>query len=150
MANTQDLQFTDQAATSGVIDIQQGQLALSASPTFAVAQFGGQLAAEHTSLNAQLAGILQAEGLPQPTALDPAIQYSIATEVNLYGPNSNEAFLTDEITGHQQDIANYRQETLYGQDPSLRQFAAATLPVLQGELNSATTLLNYDYQGFLG
>jgi hypothetical protein len=39
VANAQDLQFLDQAATSGVTDITEDQLAIALSPTLAVVQF---------------------------------------------------------------------------------------------------------------
>jgi predicted outer membrane protein len=63
VANAQDLQFLDQAATSGVTDITEDQLAIALSPTLAVVQFAQQDRADHTSLDTQLANIAQSEGL---------------------------------------------------------------------------------------
>ncbi len=120
MANAQDLQFSEQAATSGVTEIQLGMLAISSSPTFAVVQFAQQVVTDQTALDAQLASTMAAEKLPMPSAFSSqAVQSSIATQVNLSGPQSDEEYLNDMISGYQQDVANYQQETALGQDPPI-------------------------------
>jgi putative membrane protein len=126
MANSQDLQFLEQAGTSGVTEIDLSNLAISSSPTFAVIQFAQQDVVDHTSLNAQLASIVQAEKLPMPSAFSSsAVQSSIATQVNVSAPNSDEEYLSDVINAHQQDVADYQREIAAGQDPQLRSFAKA-------------------------
>jgi putative membrane protein len=150
VANAQDLQFLDQAATSGVTDITEDKLAIALSPTFAVVQFAQQDLADHTSLDTQLANIAQSEGLPLPAAFtSPAVQSSIATQLNLFGPASDEQYLLDMIGARRQDISIYQQEVALGQDPQLRSFAQAALPTLEAHLGAATTLLNYEYYGLV-
>ena len=150
MANAQDLQFLDQAANSGTTDIIEARLAIALSPTFAVVQFAQQDVVDHTSLDNQLTGIAQAEGLPVPAAFtSPAVQSAIATELNLFGPASDPEYLLDVIRGHQQDLSSYQQEVALGQDPQLRSFAQAALPTLEGHLGAAITLLNFGNSGLL-
>jgi putative membrane protein len=150
VASGQDLQFLDQAATSGVTEITEDRLAIALSPTFAVVGFAQQDLSDHTSLDTQLTSIAQSEGLPLPVAFtSPAVQSSIATQLNLFGPASDEEYLLDMLGAHRQDISNFQQEVALGQDPQLRSFAEGALPTLEAHLNAATTLLNYEYYGLV-
>ena len=66
-------------------EIDQSNLAIALSPTFAVVRYAQQEVVDDTSLNIQLASIAQSEQLPVPSALSSsAVQASIAETMTVH------------------------------------------------------------------
>lgn len=125
-------QFANAMAASDAYEIAAGRLAEEKATAPALRQFGAAMVRAHTDASAKLN---TAAGSTTP---DAALSPSQSNNLNLLRSASGEAFdtayRTQQIAAHQQAMSMLQVESQKGQDPNLRQFAATTLPVVQGHL----------------
>jgi putative membrane protein len=128
-----DANFVTNAAEGGLAEVQAGQLATQRGDS-TVKAVGQKMVADHTKANTDLEALAKTEGFVVPTAPD---QTHVATLVQLRtakGTSFDNQYLDGQVTDHEKIIAIFQQEADQGSDPSLKAFAAKTLPILQGHL----------------
>jgi putative membrane protein len=134
-ASTQDARFVMQASAGGMAEVMIGHLAMQKGQTQAVRDAGQMMVTDHTRANTQLMGIAQTVMLK--SAYRPnAMQREMCRQLQS-APASQFDTMWDQdmIHAHQQTIALFKMEGHEGQNPQLRQFAMATLPVLYKHLH---------------
>jgi putative membrane protein len=140
IASTQDAHFVRQATAGGIAEVMMGHLAMRRGQTQSERNFGQILVTDHTRANDQLMRIAEtvrlkpAEG---PNAMQQAMYQKLeGAPASQFDTMFNHAM----IHAHQTTIALFRAETHGGENPQLRQFAMAALPVLHKHLQVAQDL----------
>jgi putative membrane protein len=138
--NNADRSFLEQAASSGLAEVQTAQLAQQRSNSPQVKQLASKIISDHTQANSELQQIAQDQNITlpeQPNAKDTSTYRRL---VGLNGTAFDEAFAQAEVSDHQQDIALFRKQAQSAQDPALKSFAQKTLPILVQHLQLAQSL----------
>lgn len=133
----QDQSFVKQAAEGGLAEVQGGQLAEQKGATPAVKQLGQTLVADHTRLNDQLKQIAQQQNFTLPQSVDSEDRQEMQKMKKLSGTKFDKAFTKDEVGDHKEMIQKFEKEAKTTQDPALKQWAEAGIPVLQKHLRMA-------------
>lgn len=129
----QDETFITLAATSGLSEVQEGQLAQQKGNS-AVQAVGNRMVTDHTKINSQLASVASGQGFTPPTSLTPHQQAQYSQLQGLSGQAFDSAYLTDQKAAHLKAIKVFRTEYSQGTNPQLKMLANQTLPILRMHL----------------
>jgi len=135
-----DKKFAKNAALGGMTEVELGKLAAEKGSSDAVKQFGQKMADDHSKANDQLKELAAKKSFEIPASLDSKHQSRIDKLSKLSGPAFDKAYIKDAVKDHEKDVNEFKDEAQYGSDPNVKQFAAATLPVLQQHLAAAKDL----------
>ena len=130
-----DKKFLKDAAMGGMTEVELGKLAAQKGSSEDVKQFGQKMVDDHTKANDQLKEVATKESIQVPDALDSKHQSRVEKLSKLSGADFDKAYVKDQLKDHQQDVGEFQREAQNGSDPNVKQFASATLPVLQEHLS---------------
>jgi len=133
-------QFVMQAASSGMAEVQLGQLATERGASAEVKQFGQRMVDDHTKANQELLTLAQAKNIPVATEIDQQHQTMADTLATLEGAAFDRAYMTGQVADHEQAVRLFTTAATDGQDADVKAFAAKTLPTLQEHLHMAQAL----------
>lgn len=137
--STQD--FVTEAAQSDMFEIQSSTLALATAdaPT---KKFAQQMIADHTKTTNELKAALSGGTLHAtlPTAMSSSQQSMYNILKGLHGADFTSHYHTDQVTAHKDSVSLYQRYSSGGSNPTLKSWAAKTLPVLQQHLTMAEDL----------
>ena len=131
--SSQDLTFLRTAATAGLSEVQEGQLAQSKGDP-AVRKVGAQMVTDHTRINHQLTILAQMKGVTVPGSVTNAQAAQQAQLSEMGGASFDRVYLRDQKRAHEQAIKLFQSEAQNGTDADLKKFAATNLPTLQEHL----------------
>ncbi|TFZ07782.1 DUF4142 domain-containing protein [Ramlibacter humi] len=136
-----DRKFIDEAAGSGMFEVQVGQLASSKAQDPDVKKFADMLVDQHQRANDELTKIANAKHVEMPAAPPRALRRDIE---NL-GKKQGQEFDTDfvksvGIKAHEKDIKVFEKAAKDVKDPELKAFAEKSLPMLKEHLAAAQKL----------
>lgn len=132
-----DRMFMHKAAIGGMVEVQLGTLAQQKASSDQVKQFGARMAEDHGKANDELKQIASTKGVQLPTALDKKNQGVMDRLQKMSGAQFDKAYMSDMVSDHKEDIADFKKEAGSGKDADLKGFAAKTLPTLQEHLQMA-------------
>jgi putative membrane protein len=132
-----DSSFATQAAAGGMAEVKMGRLAADKGSNDAVKAFGQRMVTDHSKAGDQLRDAAAKEGVTLPTDIGKADQREYDKLSKLSGKDFDQAYAQAMVTDHVNDVAEFKKEATSGGDPSLKQFAADTLPTLQDHLKQA-------------
>jgi len=136
-----DRQFIQQAAGSGMFEVQAAQLAASKATDPNVKSFAGMLVDHHTKANDELTKLANAKGVELPAAPPRAMRQDIEKLGKAEPRQFDQHFVREVgIKAHEKDIKLFEKASKDVQDPELKAFATKTLPVLQQHLAEARKL----------
>jgi putative membrane protein len=132
--STPDASFYKKAAEGGMAEVELGKLAQEKSSNASVKEFGGMMITDHTAANEKLKTIAASKNVKLPTS--PSVgQMATKTKLQvLSGDTFDKSYIKDMIEDHEEDIKEFKQEAMSGQDPEAKAYAAETLPTLQKHL----------------
>jgi putative membrane protein len=133
----QDLTFAEEAAKSGLLEVQLGELATKQADSSDVQDFGRRMVEDHGKANEQLKLIAEEKGITLPDNLDQDQQHTIDELSQLSGEEFDSAYMDQMVKDHENDVVAFREQVESGKDPGLRAFAEETLPTLEEHLNLA-------------
>jgi putative membrane protein len=133
----QDLTFAEEAAKSGLLEVQLGELATKQADSSDVQDFGRRMVEDHGKLNEQLKSIAEEKGITLPDNLDQDQQHTIDELSQLSGEEFDSTYMDQMVKDHENDVVAFREQVESGKDPGLRAFAEETLPTLEEHLNLA-------------
>ncbi len=133
-------QFVAKAAQAGLAEVQLGQLAEQKAASNEVKQYAQQMVLEHTQANNQLKQLANQKSLTVPQSLDQQHQTAKANLAKLSGVAFDRAYMDLMKQDHAKVISLFQQEASHGQDASLKNWAATTLPKLQKHSQMAQTI----------
>jgi putative membrane protein len=132
-----DLPFLREAAGVNLMEVRLGQLAQSKASNAAVKQFGQRMVNDHTKIEQDLSSMVSANGIALNPTLTSDQNDKINSLQNLSGPQFDQAYITLMVQGHQNDVAQFENQSQNSDSPQVRDFAARSLPVLQQHLSYA-------------
>jgi len=136
-----DRKFIEEAASSGMFEVQIAQLAASKANDPQVKSFASMLVDHHTAANNELVKIANAKGVELPAAPKRALR----RDVEKLGKKSGDEFDRDfvrnvGIKAHEKDIKLFQKASKDVKDAELKAFVDKTLPVLREHLAMAQKL----------
>ena len=136
-----DRKFIEEAANSGMFEVQVGQLAASKASDANVKSFASMLVDQHTAANNELVKIANARGVELPAAP----KHSMRRDIEKLGKKSGDEFDRDfvrevGIKDHKKDIKQFEKASKDVKDPDLKAFVDKSLPMLREHLAAAEKL----------
>lgn len=139
-----DRQFVMDAAHGGMAEVKMAQLALQKSTNPEVKRFAQQMIDQHTPANKELMRLAAQKGIAAPTDEGPKYKAAMMRVMQMSGDSFDKAYMNEGgVNGHLEAAAVYQRQTMMGQDPDLKAFAAKILPAVQGHLEMASTMTGY-------
>jgi putative membrane protein len=137
---SQDRTFVDKAAIGGMAEVQLGQLAVKNAKSADVKNFGQRMIDDHTKANNELTSLATAKGLTPPAELDSKNKSTLERLSKLSGDQFDKAYISDMVTDHEEDVAEFQKQANGNGDPTIKAFASKTLPTLQEHLQLAKSI----------
>jgi putative membrane protein len=138
--NVQDQTFVTMAGHAGAAEIAAAKLALNKASDPSTLAFAHRMIRDHTALAAKLKLAAAAVGLKPPSAPSAAQAGSIKSLGKLKGQSFATSYRKSQIAAHEGAIALFTAESTHGLAPSLKDAAAAALPMLKMHLALAKSM----------
>ena len=136
-----DRKFIEEAAGSGMFEVQVGQLAASKATDANVKSFASMLVDHHTAANNELIKIANAKAVELPAAPPRALRKDIEKLGKKNGADFDRDFVREVgIKAHEKDIKMFEKASKDVKDAELKAFVDKTLPVLREHLAAAQKL----------
>jgi putative membrane protein len=136
-----DRKFIEEAAGSGMFEVQVAQLAASKATDAQVKSFASMLVDHHTAANNELVKIANARGVELPAAPKRALRRDIEKLGKKSGDEFDRDFVRNVgIKAHEKDIKLFQKASKDVKDAELKAFVDKTLPVLREHLAMAQKL----------
>ncbi|HEX2543763.1 MAG TPA: DUF4142 domain-containing protein [Ramlibacter sp.] len=136
-----DRKFVEQAAASGMFEVQVSQLAASKAGDAAVKSYASMLVDHHTAANNELTKLANAKGIELPAAPPRAMRKDVEKLGKKSGEDFDREYVREVgIKAHQKDIKLFENASKNVKDADLKGFADKTLPVLREHLAAAQKL----------
>ena len=133
--------FVDKMAASDLFEIEAGELAQEMGTSQAVKDFGAMMVRDHTDSSARLkAAATSTETSTTPPAEMPAEHRAKLEALRSAGDGFDRMYAEQQVAAHQEALATLQSQAANGTLPPLRDFAAATAPVVAEHLEMARML----------
>ena len=136
-AGAADKEFAMKAAGGGMAEVELGKLAAKNGQSAAVKQFGQRMVTDHSKANEELKAIASAKGITLPAEMSADGKEMMEKLSKLKGEEFDRAYMDGMVEDHMKDVAEFKKEAETGTDKDLKAFAAKTLTVIQGHLQTA-------------
>ena len=131
-ASTAD--FVKTAGIAGMFEIESSKLALTKSEAADIKAFADKMIHDHTLAAAELSDLAKGK-YSVPDALDATHKDLMDQLDKLIGPDFDKLYAKVQTQAHQEAVGLFGDYSSTGEDTSLKQFAAKTLPTLQEHLD---------------
>jgi putative membrane protein len=139
LASNQD-SFWNEAAQSGMAEVNLANLALQKSTNDEVKQLAQKVVDDHTAANNELKDLAASKKVTLPTDVS-AKQKAMYDKLNgLSGDQFDMEFIKTMVKDHESAVSLFQKQADTGKDAEVKAFAAKTLPTLQGHLEMAKSL----------
>jgi putative membrane protein len=136
--NDQDRQFICRAAVSEVAGIVFARMGKQRAASPAIRDYAQKMADDHQQAYFQLESLARGQtGIAAPVGLDAAHLGTRDQLAAVSGTAFDQAYLRAAIAEDRSSIQIFQHEMAEGGDPTLRRYAANTLPLLQQRLLAA-------------
>jgi putative membrane protein len=136
-----DQQFVDFAGQTDMVEANLGQLAQDAADQQAVKDYGQMLVTDHTEDYQQLQSAAQQANLTVPTAINAEHNKKMIGPFHkLKGAAFDKKYAAEMVEGHAKAIEVYKREAADAQNPAIKSYAEAAIPVLEKHLSGAKDL----------
>lgn len=136
-----DRKFIEDAANSGMFEVQVAQLAAAKATDPQVKSFASMLVDHHTAANNELVKIANARKVELPAAPKRALRRDIEKLGKKEGAEFDREFVREVgIEAHEKDIRMFEKAREDVKDAELKAFVEKTLPVLREHLAHAQKL----------
>jgi predicted outer membrane protein len=132
--------FPYQAYQDGKAEIRISQLALLKSSNTDVRSFAQRMIDDHSKANDQLATLADQKSIALPDDLSPVQTLAFVALASLSGREFDRVYAAYNVRAHEKDVSEFTTQSEQASDPDIKQFAQATLPVLNDHLAQAKTL----------
>lgn len=136
-----DREFIEDAANSGLYEVQAAQLAAVKASDPQVKSYAAMLVDHHTNANNQLVQLANARKVVLPVAPPRRMRLAIEQLGKKEGAAFDREFVQDVgVKAHERDIKRFEKAAKDVRDPQLKAFAERTLPLLREHLAQAQRL----------
>ncbi|ALJ01278.1 hypothetical protein DC20_06760 [Rufibacter tibetensis] len=129
--------FMMNAASSGMMEVAAGKLAVTKGKNAGVKKYGQMMVTDHTKSNTELQALAKAKGVTLPTTLMPVHQQHLDMLSKLADLEFDKTYMQHMVEAHEMDIKLFDQEAKTGKDAEIKAFAAKNLPILQAHRKAA-------------
>jgi len=136
-----DRKFIEEAAGSGMFEVQVSQLASTKASSPEVKSFASMLVQEHTMANNELTQLANSKKVELPAAPPKSKRNDVEKLGKLSGSEFDQQFVREVgIKDHQTDIKKFEKASKDVKDPELKAWVDKTLPHLRQHLAAAQKL----------
>jgi putative membrane protein len=135
-----DKTFANQAAISGLTEVELGKLAALKGTTSQIKQFGNMMVMDHGKANQELAVITTKKKFNVASGLDAEHIAKRDSLRRLSGKEFDQQYIKAMIEGHKKTLMLMKEQAANGKDAELTAFAAKTAPVVQHHLEEITKM----------
>ncbi|HPU49951.1 MAG TPA: DUF4142 domain-containing protein [Burkholderiaceae bacterium] len=136
----QDRSFVEDAAESGMAEVQMGKLAQQRASNPEVRRHGERMVADHSKANEELTSLAQAKGIKLPSGPSRAQQRMHDNMAKLQGDKFDRLYMAQMVSDHRKAVSLFEKEARSGDNADLKAFAQKTLPTLQEHLKLTETV----------
>lgn len=135
-----DTVFLQDAAASGVAEIQLGQMALGTASDDKVKALAQSVVDDHTKADDALKSLAASKKVSLPTAPTSDARKQSNKLKALTGSQFDEAWSKEMVQDHKDAIKEFTKEGKQTKDGDIQKFVTATLPALKAHLDAAQKL----------
>lgn len=136
-----DRRFIEEAAGSGLFELQAAQLAATKATDRAVKDYASMMADHHSEANRELMQLASSKGLELPPSPPRAMRREIEQLGKKTGTEFDQEFVRKVgVREHQKDIKRFQEASKDVKDPQLKAWIEKTLPSLEQHLAQAEKL----------
>lgn len=139
MLGTPEMKFFTEAVRGNMFEIRAAELAQEKAASEEVKQYAQKLKQDHMKANQQLEAIAKERQVQMPSDMGDH-QKELTKLTALSGEQFDKQFLRMQVKDHKKDLSMFRKQAEVSMDSDLRDFATATIPVLEGHLQQAQSL----------
>ena len=141
-APAEAMAFAKNVAASNTFEIRSSELAQQRAQSADVKSFAQKMISDHTKAGQEFKSALQTANISPPPPEQPdAKQKAILTKLQkVEGAAFDKAYLSAQLTGHQQAVALFRNYSKAGKTAPLKDFAQKTLPTIEHHLTMVQDL----------
>ena len=110
--DTADRAFVKKAAQGGMAEVELGKLATERASDPDVKKFGERMVNDNTKANDQLKEVASSKNVTLPKSLDAKDEATKKRLSSLSGAAFDRAYMTDMVTDHTKDVAEFRRGRL--------------------------------------
>lgn len=131
--------FVDEAAQSGITEIEAGKLALQKSGSADVKTFAQHMIDDHTKANQALMALAKKHDLevPDDAALLDKAKKAI---LEMRDESFDKAYANNQVNAHEKAVELFKKESTSSDNAELKAFATEKLPTLEQHLQKAKEL----------
>jgi len=131
--------FMKTAAVGGMMEVDLGKLAQK-SANAKVKAFAAQMVADHSKANAELKAIAASSGIILPSVYPAAEQAHVDMMKKMTGAAFDKHYVEMMVTDHDKTVALFKGAASGSKTKEVKDFAAKTLPVIEGHFAKAKAL----------
>ena len=134
-------EFVKDVALSDMFEISSSKLAAERGDAH-TKTFANQMLKDHQKTTAELTGLIKSGKveISPPDKLDDQHQREMEKLQNLKGADFSKRYGQDQVDAHTTAVSLFERYSKSGDNPALKDWAAKTLPALQGHLQMAQSL----------
>ena len=129
--SSNDRTFLEKAAEGGMAEVEFGKLAERKAQSQEVKNFGKLMVDDHSKANDELNQIASQAGATLPTGLSTSDNTTKEHLSKMQGDAFDKAYMRHMVADHQQDVSEFKQETIAGKDPQLDKAIELALEALK-------------------
>ncbi|MCX4065749.1 DUF4142 domain-containing protein [Pseudomonas sp. S1Bt30] len=131
--------FVDDAAQSGITEVEAGKLALQKSSSADIKTFAQHMVDDHTKANQQLMALAKKHDLevPDDAALMDKAKKAI---LEMRDESFDKAYANNQVNAHEEAVELFKKEASSSDNAELKAFATEKLPTLEKHLQMAKEL----------
>lgn len=131
--------FVDNAAQSGITEVEAGKLALQKSSSADIKTFAQHMVDDHTKANQQLMALAKKHDLevPDDAALMDKAKKAI---LEMRDESFDKAYANNQVNAHEEAVELFKKEASSSDNAELKAFATEKLPTLEKHLQMAKEL----------
>jgi len=132
-----DRKFFTDASQGGMLEVELGKIAAGKGSNPDVKTFGQRMVDDHSKANDQLKDLASKKNVKLLDKLSPSKQKVVDKYNKLSGAAFDSSYISNMVTDHKQDVAEFKKEAKSGKDADLKSWAGTTLPTLEDHLKMA-------------
>jgi putative membrane protein len=135
--------FVNKASEANLFEIQSSKLALNKSQNADIKQFAQNMIDDHTDAGNKLKAAVTSGNIDQSqvaTSLNSSHQKIMNKLANASGDDFDKQYVSAQMDAHKDAVKLFTKYSKNGDNASLKDFAAQTLPVLQTHLTHIKTI----------
>ncbi len=137
-----DSKFMMMAATSDMNEIGLSRVALDKSQNEEVKRMAQMMIDDHTKASEELKPLAMSKNVMLPAAMDSKHQSMMSKMSGMSGAEFDMMYVKAMVKDHEKAVSMFQKESTSGKDADAKAFATKQLPVLQGHLTMAQSMMN--------